>query len=102
MPSAEYAVLTCSAPATLAVARFDPVIVFAWRSLPSSDPLVTLGLLTEFAERSVPLTLPVMMLECFPVGGLWPEIVLGPTWLLDEMTKDARAVPPPRTRKSAS
>jgi hypothetical protein len=37
------------------------------------------------------------MFACMPVGGLWPEIVPGPIWLLEETTYEASAVPPPRT-----
>ena len=38
-------------------------------------------------------------MACLPVGGLWPETVLGPIWLFEETTYAPRAVPPPRTRK---
>lgn len=43
-----------------------------------------------------------MMFVWLPAGGLWPEIVPGPTWLLEAMTWEASAVPPPKTRKKLS
>jgi len=32
------------------------------------------------------LTDPGIRFECLPVGGLWPETVPGPIWLLEETT----------------
>ena len=44
------------------------------------------------------LTEPGMMFVWLPAGGLWPEIIPGPTWLL-ETTYEASAVPPPKTKR---
>ena len=52
--------------------------------------------------RSVPFTEPLMMFECLPLGGLWPEIVFEATWLLSVTITAAAAVPPRATNSAAS
>jgi hypothetical protein len=47
-------------------------------------------------------TEPAIRFACLPLGGWCPEIVFGPTWLLEETTYVTAVAVPPRATKSAA